>query len=146
MKTKAITICQPYAHLICLPETDQRHKRVENRSWPTRYRGRILIHAGKSKDWLMTDEFEDEMLGVDLEYKIPIPEMAFGAVVATATLADCLHITAILAGDYSDKYPWLAQHQHTAGQWCWVLSNVAPLPKPIQARGAQGLWEMEWPL
>lgn len=49
---KALTICQPYAALICLPSTDWRHKRVENRKWFTSYRGPLLIHAGKSRDWL----------------------------------------------------------------------------------------------
>lgn len=27
-------------------------KRVENREWPTSYRGPLLIHAGKSREWL----------------------------------------------------------------------------------------------
>src|SRR3546814_4442712 len=44
---KALTICQPYAELILLGL-----KRVENRSKPTRHRGPLLIHAGKSRDWL----------------------------------------------------------------------------------------------
>lgn len=30
---KALTIFQPYAHLICLPGDDDRSKRVENRTW-----------------------------------------------------------------------------------------------------------------
>jgi hypothetical protein len=44
---KALTICQPYAHLIVRGE-----KRVENRTWPTRYTGPLAIHAGKSRQWL----------------------------------------------------------------------------------------------
>lgn len=42
---KAITIRQPWASLIALGE-----KKIETRSWQTKYRGPILIHAGKSVD------------------------------------------------------------------------------------------------
>ena len=44
---KALTICQPYPHLIMLGE-----KPVENRTWATSYRGPLAIHAGKSRQWL----------------------------------------------------------------------------------------------
>ncbi len=43
---KALTICQPYAELIM-----RGVKRVENRTWATRYKGALLIHAGKSREW-----------------------------------------------------------------------------------------------
>lgn len=39
---KALTISQPYASLIARGE-----KFVENRRWPTPYRGPLAIHAGK---------------------------------------------------------------------------------------------------
>lgn len=42
---KAITIKQPWATLIALGE-----KRFETRSWQTKYRGPIAIHAGKTID------------------------------------------------------------------------------------------------
>src|SRR6266705_7017055 len=100
---KAITICQPYAHLIARGQ-----KRVENRTWPTTYQGSIYIHAGKSRQWLGI--IED---GIDLEYDIPIASMAFGAVVAMARLSDCLHIDRIAKGEYDRKYPWLKAHEHT---------------------------------
>lgn len=122
---KALTICQPYAHLIATGE-----KRVENRTWPTSYRGPLLIHAGKSRDWLTGDDPAG---------------MVFGAVVATATLADCLHINAIERREHAGTYPWLCDHEHTSGPWCWVLTNVQALPEPVPARGAQGLWDMPWP-
>ncbi|MEY2355573.1 ASCH domain-containing protein [Lysinibacillus capsici] len=42
---KAITIKQPWATLIALGE-----KRFETRSWQTKYRIPIAIHAGKTMD------------------------------------------------------------------------------------------------
>jgi len=42
---KAILIRQPWAWLIV-----HGYKDVENRTWSTKYRGPILIHAGKTLD------------------------------------------------------------------------------------------------
>lgn len=42
---KVITIKQPWATLIM-----QGYKRFEFRSWQTKYRGDLLIHAGKGRD------------------------------------------------------------------------------------------------
>lgn len=39
---KALSIRQPWASLLALGIKD-----IENRSWGTRYRGKVLIHAGK---------------------------------------------------------------------------------------------------
>ena len=44
---KALTIKQPWAHLIIHCGKD-----IENRDWPTRFRGRIAIHASKRVDAL----------------------------------------------------------------------------------------------
>jgi hypothetical protein len=44
---KTLSIRQPYASLIC-----RGIKKVENRSWETKYRGKLLIHAsGKPLAW-----------------------------------------------------------------------------------------------
>jgi hypothetical protein len=127
---KALTICQPYASLICLPEADPRHKRIENRTWPTHYRGPLLIHAGKSREWLYND--------------YNLTEMPFGAIVATAKLLNCVTLESIMLGRYDDIYPWAKDHMHAEGPWCWILGEVVALPEPIPARGAQGLWDFDW--
>lgn len=111
---KALTICQPSAELIARGE-----KPIENRTWPTNYRGPLAIHAGKSRAWL---EEGDEAL---------YPEMPFGAVVAVADLYDCVRWEAL-----SDE---LKENEHANGPWCWLLRNVRRL-KPIPYSGAQGLW------
>jgi len=33
------------------------------------------------------------------------------------------------------------RHEHTEGPWCWILGDVRKLETPIDAVGAQGLWE-----
>jgi hypothetical protein len=130
---KALTICQPYAELIARGE-----KRVENREWPTRYRGPLLIHAGKSREWLdgETDTELEEEFGRKVE---------FGAIVAKADLVACLWIDDIALGEHDKEFPWLREHAHTNGSWCWVLANVERLPEAIPWRGAQGLWDYSPP-
>ena len=113
---KALTICQPYAELIARGE-----KVIENRSWPSAYRGPLAIHAGKSRDWL--DEDDDPSAYV------------FGAVVATARLVDCVRVENLPAH--------LIDNEHANGPWCWLLTDVSRLPNPVPARGAQGLWDVE---
>lgn len=123
---KALTICQPYAELIA-----RGTKLVENREWPTRYRGPLLIHAGKSKQWW------------DDSYLIRQTDVQWGAVIAVAHLAACLHIDDIEAGDHDGAYPWLREHEHTSGTWCWILTGARRFAEPVPVGGKQGLWEIE---
>jgi len=43
---KALSVRQPWAWLIVAG-----YKGIENRTWETRHRGPLLIHAGKTFDW-----------------------------------------------------------------------------------------------
>lgn len=122
---KALTICQPYAGAIL----DGR-KRVENRSWKTKYRGELIIHAGKSQQWLKS---------WDAKQDGPLPEpMAYGAVVGIATLADCCDLRD--AFYFTPDQLWIIEHHHASGPICWVLENVRKLETPIPWVGKQGLW------
>lgn len=127
---KALTICQPYPHLILLGE-----KPVENRTWPTRYRGPMAIHAGKSRQWLDPDDEEAAAAAG--------APLVFGAIVAVCTLDDCLRVEDIEAGKFDERYPQLRTRAHCYGPWCWVLTNVRPLAAPVPWRGAQGLFDVD---
>lgn len=129
---KAITICQPYAHMISIGQ-----KSVENRGWPTKYRGQLLIHAGKSLRW--ANGYTKREL--QLAYGEPL---AFGAVVAIATLHDCLPADEILAGKHDvDPHPMLSANAHVSGPWCWVLTEVKRI-HPVPTKGRQGLFDVPW--
>lgn len=123
---RGLTIAQPYAYLISLPESRPDHKRVENRTWATSYRGTLAIHAGKSKEWMDEDDF------------LLRDQLFFGAIVAFADLVDCVTVHAARAGK---PFEWLRTHKHVSGPWCWILENIRPLAVPIPCKGAQGLWE-----
>ncbi len=120
---KALTVCQPYARLIV-----EGTKRVENRSWPTRYRGPLLIHAGKSRRWLDT-------------YDGPVPAgLVFGAILGIVELVACLHWDGYKITKLPQGYHWIAMHEFASGPYCWVLADAVRFETPIPWRGAQGLW------
>ena len=85
---KALSIRQPWAWLIV-----NGYKDIENRTWPTKVRGDILIHASKG---CTNQEFEDAISFVDsfnpaLAAKIPeISKLKRGGIVGIAKLTDCV--------------------------------------------------------
>ena len=125
---KALTICQPFAYLISLPDNHIDAKRVENRNWPTSYRGPLAIHAGKSKGWLGCWD------------PIPPGELVFGAVIVIADLVGCLPIEDVDGAWVAARWPWLAEHEHAEGPWCWVLENIRRID-PVYCSGKQKLWD-----
>ena len=143
---KALTIQQPYAHLIALPDGDDRAKRVENRTWESPYIGTLAIHAGRGRDYLCPD---DERPGWD-EEGVRVADMAFGAVVAVAELRGCVRLDARPHRMPTDclpewarrRWPWLACHRHVEGPVCWILAEVRAMARPVPCRGAQGLFDL----
>jgi len=71
---KIISIRQPWAHLIV-----NGSKNIENRSWSTKYRGPVLIHASKTVNRRACAE-----LGLDSH------ELPTGGVVGIAELVNCV--------------------------------------------------------
>lgn len=92
--TRALTLHQPWASLIAVGA-----KTIETRSWSTKHRGRLLIHAGVAwepwtddKQALAQHLFKPDGPGV---FKVPTtPAIPRGAVVASCTLTDCVPIVA----------------------------------------------------
>jgi len=125
---KALTISQPYASLIASGE-----KWIENRTWSTRYRGPLAIHAGRGTQYLSRDELAD---------------YPTGAIVAVGRLAACVRYRRgddVLARDAplcGSRRTWgeLVAHPYTEGPWCWVIEDVVRLARPIPCRGQVGLW------
>lgn len=116
---KALSIQQPWALLIV-----QGLKRVENRSWHTGFRGRLLIHAGKQVDadaWAWVAERFPRIT-------LPEPDAVLrGGIVGEARMIACVERR---KGD-----PWFS------GPWGFVLTDVRPLPFRA-CRGQLGLFDV----
>ena len=104
---KVLTIKQPWATLIM-----QGNKRFEFRSWQTKYRGDLLIHAGK---------------GIDKE--------------AMKRLVDCIKMSSefkeMLLKENADIYTDSSFKEN----YGWQLENVEVFDEPIEAKGKLSLWE-----
>lgn len=124
---KALTIHQPWAWLIAAG-----HKRVENRSQPTNYRGPLAIHAGLSQASIHLLDCEALRRAADLP---ALDELVFGAVIGTVELYDCVPF---------DEAPCEpnAAYDFYCGPWCWLLRDARPLSRPVPWRGSQGFFNV----
>lgn len=121
---KAITIKQPWASLISSSLKD-----VENRTWKTNFRGRVLIHAGKTREkgfGIPQKLFADDKVHSILNSK----ELPQGAIIGSVEIVDCVKNHPSL---------WAVE-----GEWNWVLANPILFDKPIEGvKGKLSFWEYE---
>jgi hypothetical protein len=151
---KALSLTQPWASLVAIGA-----KRVETRSWTTSYRGPVAIHASKgfpkeARELMWQEPFVgclreagivrfNIFLGVAGEGEANMP---VGAVIATAALSDVWQVERP-----GDAERWGLSRQEIAfgdyslGRYAWFLRDIVPLPEPIAAKGALGLWEWASP-
>jgi len=132
---RALTILQPWADLIMSGE-----KRVENRTWPTKYRGRLYIHAGKSREALVTKDVDGQAVCIRTGKRVE--DLRFGFVVGVAVLLDCIPIEELRGNSTPAKYPELQSHPYAEGPWCWVLAERPTPIGPWPYKGAQGLFDI----
>lgn len=123
---KVLTIKQPWATLIM-----QGDKRFEFRSWQTKYRGDLLIHAGKSVD--------KEALNRLSKY-LP-KEIPTGKILGKVKLVDCIKMSTdfknLLLKENKDIYTKSSFKEN----YGWQLTDVEMFEKPIEAKGQLSLWE-----
>lgn len=110
---KALTVRQPWAALIIHGGKD-----VENRTWRTNYRGRLLIHAASSRPDVAHD--------VRLRLIAAAYRMDYGGVLGSVAVVDCVT-------DYDSEWAM-------PGMWHWVLADPEPLPFD-PCPGRLGLWD-----
>ena len=136
---KALSILQPWASLWAATPT---LKRYETRSWDTKYRGPLAIHASLSKTKAAHEFYvalwylflpQLTAAGLPRDYHL----LPFGAIIATTDLA------------FSDSTDEILLHKKemehlvgdfTPGRFAWQRGPVTPLACPIPAKGRLGLW------
>jgi hypothetical protein len=122
---KALTVKQPWASLIVSGVKD-----LENRDWPTHYRGLIAIHSSRR---LAREDLEEagELIHsfvpgfrADLFRQCRFPT---GMILGTVKLVDCVAAC---------ESPWFQ------GTYGFVLKNAVAFPCPVVCRGELGFWEV----
>lgn len=118
---KILSIRQPWAYLIVNGIKD-----LENRDWQTRFRGPLLIHAGKQFDsdgigWILSklDEAEQKRFSLD-RASYPL-----GGIVGIVKMVNC--VTA-------------SESRWFVGEYGWCFERAQPLPF-MPLRGSLGLFE-----
>ena len=117
---KALSIRQPWAELIVAGLKD-----IENRTWPTDYRGPLLIHAGMKIEPIDADlrELVKRLSGFDLPDAADLPR---GGIVGQAEIVDLVQ---------SSPSRWFS------GPYGFVLASARRLPfRPMP--GKPGLFEV----
>ena len=125
---KALTIKQPWATLIM-----QGDKRFEFRSWQTKYRGELLIHAGKSVDKEAIKRLEKYL-----------PEnLPLGKILGKVRLVDCIKMSPefkeMLLKENNEIYT-KSSFQENYG---WQVTDIEVFEEPIEAKGRLSLWEYD---
>jgi hypothetical protein len=126
----ALSIRQPWAWAIINAGKD-----IENRSWPTKLRGPICIHAAKG---MTNADFESAMLFMDATFPVTLAsrlgrrrsateslEARRGGIIGTVEIVDCIR---------SSDSPWFF------GPYGFVLRNVKPVDF-IPVKGALGFFD-----
>ena len=125
---KVLTIRQPWATLIM-----QGDKRFEFRSWRTKYRGELLIHAGKGIDKEAVKRLE----------KYLSKDLPLGKILGKVMLVDCIRMSPEfkeeLLKENSDIYTKSSFNENFG----WQLENVQVFDVPIDAVGHLSLWEYD---
>lgn len=129
----ALSLSRPWDYLILHPP----FKDVENRDWPTRYRGRIYVHRAKSVDaggwrWIRDHavqlgiEPHSLQLMAELCHTSPYPMQTSG-IVGEVDIVDCVTRSCS---------PWFF------GPYGFILANPQRYANPMPCRGMPGLFKV----
>lgn len=137
---KAITLTQPYASLVALGA-----KRIETRSWATKYRGPLAIHAGAgpgSLGWMQmqhlcrnVEPFKNTLAHL-LNDRHPAYVLPLGAIVATCKLLDCVETWP----SWATVEPWFTGARGGVGQHYYEVPPPADSPERAFGDYSPGRW------
>ena len=136
---RALTLWQPWASLVAVGA-----KKIETRSWYTKHRGSLAIHAAKSfgleqRAYAYSEPVWPYMKNIWSHGKPIVPYL--GTIVAIVTLADCIEMTPEFIAAVPEAERFFGDYQ--PGRYAWMLTDVRLQISPIPAIGHQGLWKWE---
>jgi len=132
---KALSIKQPWASLIA-----HGIKNIENRTWKTKFRGRIFIHAS-AKDagalYELLNEKQIEAMSNHWTAAPPFPDRPVSAIIGEVDIIDCV---------INHPSIWAEKEEDLTKKpiYNWVLANPVLYEKPIlNVKGKLSFWDFE---
>ena len=139
---KALSLTQPWASLVALGE-----KRVETRSWATKYTGPLAIHAAKGfPKWARETCMEEPFYSV-LAKQLAIPSQRYGMVSEDLPRGAVLCIVKLMGCRRTEDVRYQLPEQELAfgdyapGRFAWFLEFVEIVSELPLVCGHLGLWE-----
>jgi hypothetical protein len=137
---KVLSMIQPWATLLVHGET-----LYETRSWKTRYRGPLAIHASQKVDkQVCKHELIRSLLAKNGYTEQTLPT---GFILATSELTNCYQVieannmSAILDCGQAVTGDDFLLGDYSAGYFAWEIVSFRLLKPYIPAKGKLGLWE-----
>lgn len=144
---KVFTIKQPWAYLICSDLKD-----IENRSWPTKFRGRVLIHSSAKPDSrrVMNQLFTEQQWnyirlrgGKRMLNKMITQDYPYSAIIGSVEIVDCVINHESIWAEKTPTSEWMGRTVFGAPKiYNWVLANPVLFAKPIKnVKGKLSFWD-----
>lgn len=124
---KAASLWEPWASAMYYG-----FKRNETRSWPTSYRGPLLICAAKRPVDVIGDQVIEFVRQVTGQLIVP----RYGMGLCVVDVIACEHITAVRGDNLESELG-----DYTPGRFAWITANLRRC-EPFPVRGAQGLFDV----
>ena len=146
-----LAICQPYAFLLCLPESDPRKRHTEYRTsadpWDHCVGQRVGIYAAATHDPIAV-QAQEELLTPAERAAMPLSMLVGTAyLAAVAEIKEFMRAGRWLNDPYYALRPLLDQepfcpHDWIRGKYQLVFTDIKPLSKPVAWRGAPGWFQV----
>jgi hypothetical protein len=136
---KAITIYQPYASFMPPGE-----KLIETRSWSTKYRGTVFIHAGLRLPPPGSPEeahAQELLRGSAYLSDTPLQNLPRGVLIGCGTLVDCVEMDAEFCARLEDTREYQLGW-YEPGRYAWMFEDMRPLPELVPIKGQLSLWDV----
>lgn len=161
---KCLSILQPWASLCVHTDSNGKAlKQIETRSWNTKYRGTLLIHASKKKFntkkaiWHFL-KLLSRTLGDEYLYK----HMPYGAIIGKVDLDGVIRTEDVDVSEDKWKRSKLFHKEdafnklncatispqeyafgdYSENRFCWLLSNPILFKEPIPCKGQLSIWNL----
>lgn len=146
---KVITLTEPWATLtmIRLKATGRIAKKFETRSWATKHRGELAIHAAKGFPAAARDLCDQEPFKTVL-YQAGYAswrDLPTAAVLGTVVLVRCI------PGEMATRSVYFQDHEAAFGFFdggdriAWHLADPQPFASPVEAKGKLSVWDIDLP-